>query len=120
MEYRQLKLALFVVWIVLSGIILVSLVAPFLISSDSIIAIVPECDWKVKYDKECLLCGLTRSFVCISQGSFTKAQKLNKFSVYIFMFFLLNEVAVMSLLIRELKKSRHFIKMILLHFGKYK
>lgn len=104
MEYKQLKLAIFVVWIILSGIILFTLSTPFIFSENSIDKIVPKCEWRVAYNKECYLCGMTRSFICFSQGNFTRARELNRFSPYLCLLFVTNQAALMFVLFWKFKK----------------
>ncbi len=105
----ELRKALFIVWIILSGIILVTLASPFLFSTDTINTFVPKCEWKVKYNKECFLCGMTRSFMLISKGDVVKASKTNKFSLSLYMLFVVNEIAVAYIISKTdfLKTSMH-------------
>jgi len=102
MDSGQIKLAVFFVWIVLSGVILFTMVAPFLLSADTINAMVPRCECKSKYNKECPLCGMTTSFIYISQGQFTQAGMANGFSLYLYALFVVNEIAIMLVLIKKI------------------
>jgi hypothetical protein len=104
MEYKQLKLAIFLVWIIISVIILFTLTTPFIFSEKSIDKIVPKCEWKVKYNKECSLCGMTRSFIFFSQGNFTRASELNRFSPYLYLLFISNEAVLTFVLFRKFRK----------------
>lgn len=94
----ELKKALFIVWIILSGIMLLTLSTPFLFSTETINTFVPKCEWKEKYNKECSLCGMTRSFILISKGEIVEADKTNKFSLYLYVLFVVNEIAVTSII----------------------
>ena len=104
MDSGQIKLAIFFVWIVLSGVILCTLVAPFLLSADTINDMVPRCEWKSKYNQECPLCGMTTGFIYISQGQFTQAGMANSFSLYLYSVFVVNEIAIMLVLIKKIKR----------------
>lgn len=108
MEYKQLKLAMFVVWIILSGIILFTLSTPFIFSENSIDKIVPKCEWKVKYNKECSLCGMTRGFIYFSQGNFTRASEVNRFSPYLYLLFVANETVLAFVLFWKFRKKSVF------------
>lgn len=105
MEYKQLKLAIFIVWIVLSGIILFILFITFLIPTDSINVIVPRCELKEKYNKRCPLCGMTTCFVNISKGKFEGAHMANKFGICLFSLFVTNEIVMMSVLFAKMKEK---------------
>ncbi len=109
----ELKKAIFIVWIILSGIILITIATPFLFSTETINTFVPKCEWKEKYNKECSLCGMTRSFILISKGEIDKANKTNKFSLYLYLLFVINEIAVACII-----SKTHFFKTSMLPFGK--
>jgi hypothetical protein len=106
MKYRQIKSALLITWTVLSGIILFALTAPFLLSADTLQAIVPTCEWKAKYNKECSFCGMTTGFGYITQGKFVQARKANRGSLYLYILFLLNEMAMVLALCQGTRKAK--------------
>jgi hypothetical protein len=108
MEYRQLKLAIFIVWVILSGIILFTLTAPFVLSVNSMDKLVPKCEWNIKYNKECFLCGMTRGFIYFSQGNFTGASEMNKFSPFLYLLFVANETVLTFVLFRKFRKKSFF------------
>jgi hypothetical protein len=105
MEHGQIKLAIFVVWIILSMGILFMLVVPFIFSEDFVGGFIPKCEWEVKYDKKCSLCGMTTSFFYISQGKFIQSAMANKFSLPLYFFFVINEMALMFTIILKTKRS---------------
>lgn len=100
MECKQFKCAIFVVWIILSGVIFFILVAPFLFTVKTINVTSPKCEWKVKYNRECALCGMTRGFIHISHGDLIEASISNKFSIYLYFLFVVNDVVAMYVLIK--------------------
>jgi hypothetical protein len=104
MENKQIKLALSVVWIVLSGIILIILIVTFILPADSIDAIVPKCESKIKFNKPCPLCGMTTGFLDISRGQFKEASMANGFGIYLFSIFVSNEIVMVAVFL--LKKGR--------------
>ena len=110
MEVRQAKLAIFVVWIILSWISLGTLLIPFLFSEKSIATIVPRCEWQVKYNKECPLCGMTRGFILFPRGNFARASEVNKCSPYLYSAFALNNAILTFVLLRKLKERLLFRK----------
>ncbi len=106
MEESQVKLAIFIVWIILGFIILLILTAPFILSIDTINAITPTCEWKTKYGRECILCGMTTAFINISKGNFMEAFRNNNFSIYLYSFFVVNEIALIAFVTYKLNKIK--------------
>ena len=95
---EQLQFSLFVVWIIISAVVLVTLVIPFVLSSDTVHTIMPKCESKQKYGKECPLCGMTTSFIYISKGRFQQAHLSNSFSCYLYSLFVINEFVMICVL----------------------
>jgi len=95
---REIKLALSIVWLLISTAILMVLCTPFFFSEDSLVSLLPKCEWKEKYNKECPLCGMTTSFILISQGKFSEALSANNFSLYLYCIFVLNEITILIFL----------------------
>ncbi|MEO0093672.1 MAG: hypothetical protein ABIK93_01570 [candidate division WOR-3 bacterium] len=106
MNIKEIKLAFSIVWLVISFIILLILITPFIFSDTTIEALSPKCEWKTKYNKECLLCGMTKSFILISHRKFSEASALNNFSLYLYSIFVLNEAAILAFLTQKLKERR--------------
>lgn len=91
-SFNELKISLFLVWSILSVMILLTLVAPLLLDQDSILKLAPECVSRTKYNEECSLCGMTRAFVAISEGNFGVAYSVNNSSLPVYLTFTLNEI----------------------------
>jgi hypothetical protein len=68
------------------------MILPFLLPHNFILSSLPECEYKVKYNKECAACGLTRSFCEISKGNFYEALEHNSASLPLFGAFLLYQI----------------------------
>jgi len=113
MNIREIKLALSIVWLVVSLIILMTLITPFILSDDTIFALSPKCEWKTKYNKVCPLCGMTRSFIFISQGKFSQAVMRNKFSIYLYFIFILNEIVISFFLANKIKRGGYYDRVII-------
>ncbi|HOV31997.1 MAG TPA: DUF2752 domain-containing protein [Candidatus Hydrogenedens sp.] len=101
---EQLKLSMLVVWLIVSVVTLFAIVAPIFFSADLIKTFVPKCEWKAKYNKECPLCGMTSSFIYISHGEFTRAYLNNRYSIYTYTIFMINEIVVGLMIVRNIKK----------------
>jgi hypothetical protein len=102
----ELKISLFLVWSILSIIILFILIAPLFLSQDSILKLAPYCVSRTKYNKECPLCGMSRAFIAISKGNLGVAYSANKAAIPTYLTFALNEVFFLGLIFTTcIKKS---------------
>jgi hypothetical protein len=97
-------------WIVLSVIIFSVLISPFILDEKTIFAISPKCEWKIKYNRECVLCGTTRAFIAISKGKFYNAYVYNRLSVAFYSLFILNELVIIFFSINKLNVKYFFNK----------
>ena len=75
---KDLKKSLLISWIIITSIIFILLISPFLFPGDVLLSISPPCESKTILGQECFLCGMTKSFISISQGNFYQAYRLNK------------------------------------------
>ena len=89
---NELKFSLFLVWSILSMIIFFILIAPLFLSQDSILKLAPDCVSRTKYNKGCLLCGMSRAFIAISKGNLGVAYSANKAALPTYLTFALNEI----------------------------
>jgi hypothetical protein len=106
LQKSEIKLALWITWLIVSGIILAVLLVPFIVTAETIGAAVPECEWKSKYGRECAFCGMTHAFIFISGGRFEQALDANKFSVLLYCILVLNELVLLLLLAKRLAINR--------------
>jgi hypothetical protein len=109
MDHKQLKLSLIISWLVLSSLALSILILPHVLSDESILHLVPNCEWKARYNKECALCGMTTAFINISKGDFEQAYQANKGSLFLYGFLLLNQLLAFIFLQRLLKRYRYLL-----------
>ena len=113
---NELKLSLFLVWSILSIIILFILIGPLLLPQDSILELAPGCVSRIKYNKECSLCGMSRAFIAISKGNLEIVYSANKAAVPIYLSFVFNEVFFLGVIFamcikrsESAKKSRPIV-----------
>ncbi|MEO0248149.1 MAG: DUF2752 domain-containing protein [candidate division WOR-3 bacterium] len=104
MSRDEVKLSFLIVWLILSIGMLFVLVAPFALSADTIAALVPTCEWKVKYGRECSLCGMTTSFIQISHGNFKQSLLSNRASIPLYVVFVINELFGLPFLFNRLRR----------------
>ena len=98
---QQLKLATMLVWMILSVLVIIILITPFFVPYDLLKEELPQCDWKAKYNKACLLCGMTTAFFSISRGQFAQAYHLNTLSLYLYAMFVVNVIFFATVLFRK-------------------
>jgi len=103
MKTAQLKIALFIVWAILSIFILFILITPFIWSEETIRAVTSKI--KAPHENRCMLCGITTSFIKISKGEFEQSLAATKLGIYFFTIFLVNEFVICYILFRKFKTS---------------
>lgn len=89
---RDVVQSLRLVWITLSLAILAILAAPFLLGRERLTKLAPVCEWKAKYGRECLFCGMTTSFLDISEGRLRQAGRANRAGIPLYLLFVSNEI----------------------------
>ena len=102
----DLKKVFLIVWIIIGLAVLFLLAVPFLVREDVVLDITPDCYYRKLYNKECLFCGMTRSFYCISRGELVKAAELNGLSLYLYAAFTINEVCILIFILKLIKNRR--------------
>jgi len=98
MNVNEVKVSFLIVWLIISLVILITLIAPFVFSSERLASLTPTCEWKAKYHRECILCGMTTSFILISRGNFTAALSANRASLALYLTFVANQISVLLFL----------------------
>ena len=78
---EQLRKALLIAWLIVSAAIVPVLAAPFVLPPGTILSLAPRCESKARYGRECVLCGMTTSFILISGGRLNDAVGRNRASV---------------------------------------
>ncbi len=94
---QDLRKALQIVWLALSIAMLASLAAPFAMGREGLAHLFPVCEWKAKYGRECPACGLTTSFIDISEGQFGDANRANHAGIPLYFAFVSNELGLLAL-----------------------
>jgi hypothetical protein len=90
-----------IVWVTLSLVILAILVSPFALGRERVARIVPVCEWKAKYGRECAFCGMTTSFLDISEGRLGEATHANRAGIPLYLLFVANEICALAFLRRK-------------------
>lgn len=101
MRLHDIEQALRIVWFVVSVMILATLAAPFALGSQELARLLPPCEWKAKYHRECPFCGMTTSFIDISEGELGNAQRANRAGIPLYCAFVSNELGVLAFVRRK-------------------
>ena len=103
---RDVRISFTIVWLILSGAVALILVAPCLLAPQTIARWKPACEWKAKYNRECVLCGMTTSFIAISRGDLRKALAANGASLFVYSGFVCNEICLLAWFRKRAKAVR--------------
>lgn len=98
---RDLRTALQMVWMTLSLLVLMILAAPFLLGRERVAGLAPVCERKARFGTECALCGMTTSFLDISEGRFDTARRANRAGIPLYLIFISNEFGALLFLRRK-------------------
>lgn len=81
-----------ILWTILSIITTLILLLPFILDQQTILQNTPTCISKKQLNIQCIMCGMTRAFIEISNGKLISAQSLNNYSIFLYSIFLLNTI----------------------------
>jgi hypothetical protein len=109
MPGREVRLSFFIAWMVISAAGFVVLLAPMILPGATIRRLAPQCEWKVRYGRECPMCGMTTGFMLICRGKFKEARAANRASISLFSILVANEICAILLLGRFIEEGRHFL-----------
>lgn len=116
----ELKQAFRIVWYIISLIGLVILFAALFMKHDLVLSITPTCASIKYFNKECILCGMSRAFLEIRDLRFFEAYQLNRGSIFLFLFFCANSIIFITFnlinTIRYLKKFQFYKSIFKLKF----
>ena len=112
---HQIKKASVIVWVIISVCVAVILIVSYLPAENTILEISRRSRSFNHGNRDCPLCGMTRSFMAINRGEFDKARSLNKNSIVLYASFVLNEALFAVYLARKCKKAGFFQRFKKLH-----
>lgn len=102
----DLEKVFLIVWMIIGLAVLFVLAVPFLVREDVVLDNTPGCSYRQLYNKECVFCGMTRSFYCISRGELGKAAELNKLGLYLYAAFAVNEGCILIFILKLIINRR--------------
>lgn len=98
--WREVRVAAFAVWgiVTLAGV--VALGAPFVLPEDRVLAAGAALQTPHAPGETCALCGMTRASLALAQGNIEAALAFNRGSLLLYGFFALNAVTFGAVLAR--------------------
>jgi hypothetical protein len=90
-----------IVWAAVSLAVLAILLSPFLLGRERVATLVPVCERKARYGLECPFCGMTTSFLNISEARFSDASRANRAGIPLYLGFVSNEICALIFLRRK-------------------
>ena len=73
---RETTIAGFLVWGILSILILIVLLSPFVLPSDMLFNLSASCQIRNHGRELCCMCGMTKAFIAISEGNIRQARMI--------------------------------------------
>jgi Protein of unknown function (DUF2752) len=107
---EQVRTSFLTAWLIVSAVILPVLLAPFVLPPQTIFSLAPQCQWKAKYGRECALCGMTTSFVLISNGELNAALERNRAGIPLYSALLWNELVALRYTLGELRQTWRLVR----------
>jgi hypothetical protein len=105
MNPDDVRRSLLIVWLVVGSVVAVVLTTPFVVQEESVLHLSPTCEWQARYDRPCVLCGMTRAFLAISRGRLDEARTANRASVPLWLGLLVNESVLAGFLSARLVRA---------------
>lgn len=102
-QAAEARSALRLVWIAVSAVAFGLLLTPWIFTPTQIAAVVPRCEWKARYHRECVLCGMTTAFIQIREGRLRQARQANAGALPLYAGALLNEAGIVIFLSKRRK-----------------
>jgi len=106
---HQIKTASVAVWVIVSVCVAVILIVSYLPAENMILEISRRSRSFNHGNRDCPLCGMTRSFMAINRGEFDKARSLNKGSIALYASFVLNE-ALFAVYLARKRRTAGFLQ----------
>ena len=101
---QQVRTALISVWLVVSAVTLVVVSASCVLPEGGLESVAAACQLPPGDRERCLLCGMTRAFVAISDGDLDRANAFNRGSVGLYGIFVGNGVLAVAFVSRRARR----------------
>jgi hypothetical protein len=104
---EQARTAFLIAWMIVSAVIVPVLAAPFVLPPKTVLLLAPRCQRKARTGRECVLCGMTTSFILISQGRLKDAVGRNRASIPLYAALVGNEGLAVWVALGRLRRTLH-------------
>ena len=104
MPTRETKVALTSSWLIISSILLVIILSPYVWSDEALLSASEVLQFQHLNQERCPLCGMTRAFIAISRGDLDGAIDFNRWSIALYQILLANELLVSLFLISRVRR----------------
>lgn len=101
---EQVRKASVLAWLIVTGIIVVILLTPYILPERMILSGAYRCRSPEHTAGRCALCGMTRAFLDISRGNVEKALSYNHSSLLLYSLFVANELFAFLYIGRKIRK----------------
>jgi hypothetical protein len=93
-------------WLILSGIVMLAMLAIIAVPPGLLYAAIPECDWQRLYGRPCFMCGMTHAFVALARGDPAAARGYHPWSPLLLGLVVVNQLGAVSAGARALMRRR--------------
>jgi hypothetical protein len=76
----QLGRALRIVWVVVSAVLMLAVLVPFVTPADTVYGLMPACEARLR-GEPCMLCGMTTAYVRLAASDVASALDANRWSL---------------------------------------
>lgn len=99
---QQYRMGIIYAWLIISGILLITMLAPYLVPESTLLAASGMFQLKHHDQVKCPICGMTRSFIAITDGNISEAMHYNRWSILVYGILLINKILAAIFLIRRI------------------
>lgn len=100
---QEIRIAISSVWLIVSAILLLALLAFYLVPDGALISLSAACQLQHHNQEICPLCGMTRAFIAISHGKLDQATTFNRWSVALYGILLANGLLTAVFLVSRIR-----------------
>jgi hypothetical protein len=93
-------------WLILSALGLLLLLAPWVVSQQTLLSLSDRCKVKHFAQEPCLVCGMTRSWIALAQGRWAEAFSIHRGGPMWFGLLAANELAAAGFVVYRWRQSR--------------
>jgi hypothetical protein len=99
------SIAIRATWLIVAVIGMIAVVAPLVVSADSLHGLFPVCEARAR-GGSCALCGMTTGFIFVSQGEIEEARRANAGAPVLYAVLVLNFLVALPYSITMLLRRR--------------